>query len=188
MSSILLTFLICLEDCIMGREIDSKMMKRAVEVLFNHEIARNEKVSSHSQLERWIVSELALYSNPVSVKALQMALKDLRGIDFDISEPTKDDVDFEVEAEIRLRSEYKRFGFYREDTGGGCTSMTRNSNEANGYVMVTIANSCDAPDDLLSTVNFGLYDGGGNLLFDECYASSFEMFKSDLFKWVVETQ
>jgi hypothetical protein len=170
----------------MSREINSKVMKRAVEALFNNEVERNGTVSSHSQLERWIVGELKMYSNPVSLKALQMVLKDLRGIDFDISDP-ESDVDADVANEVRLRADYKRFGFFKEDTGGGCTSMTRNSNENNSYVMVTECGSPDAPDNLLVEVTMGLYDGGGNLLVDNNYVSSFEMFNSDFFKWIVES-
>ena len=40
------------------------MMREAVESAFDFEVNRNGKVSTHSQLERWIVQELAKTNNP----------------------------------------------------------------------------------------------------------------------------
>lgn len=169
----------------MSKKIDSRMMDRAVALLFDNEVIRNGRVSSHSQLERWIVEELKMYSAPSSAKALQLVLLDLRDIKFEIEDGG---IDAEIEAEVRLRTEYTTYDFHKEDTGGGCTSLTRHNSDSKSYVMVTIADSCDAPDNLLDRVSMGMYDGGGNLLFDETYISSFEMFGSDLFKWIISTQ
>jgi len=169
----------------MAKKIDSKMMKRAVSELFNHEIGRNSKVSSHSQLERWIVEELKMYSNPVSAKALQLVMQELRNIDFNTDEP---EINSQAEAESRLREEYNRYGFSSQGTGGGCTALSRNQTGSPSELLVTSEGSGNAPDNLLDAVELGLYDGSGNLLISERYVSSFEMFGSDWFKWLVETQ
>jgi len=167
----------------MSKKISSVMMKRAVETLFNYEIERNGKVSSHSQLERWIVQELTNYSAPNTARALQLVLQDIRNIEFSITDDGS--VDVAVEAEHRLRTEYRKFGFFVEDTGGGCSALSKNCHKGDYSVMVTTTEGVDAPIDLLEPVLMGLYDGGGNMLTHETFASSFEMYASGFFKWLV---
>jgi hypothetical protein len=170
----------------MSKKIDSKMMKRAVETLFDYEIMRNGKVSSHSQLERWIISELNGCQPKDSAKALQICLKDMRNIHFEINEPNVDD---EVET---IQQYYTNHDFHLFDIDGNLKSVAFRKNldgdDENGseyYVLVTEASGIDIPATIFEPVTFGLYDYDDTCIWSNNYESSVEMFQNKHINFII---
>lgn len=156
----------------MVREIDSEMMKRAVGQLFNHELEKNGKVSSHSQLERWIIKELEPYFNSVSAVALQRVLKEIRDIDFkiEVSGQLKCDKD-----RVTLNGRYADHNMFISDTGSNLVAF-RYSADDDHYALVTTEDGDDVPENLQESIQFGLYSADNDLLFHKKFESSIEMF------------
>jgi hypothetical protein len=159
--------------------ITSRMMKRAVSELFDYEVIRNGKVSSHSQLERWLVTELSAYQPQNSAKCLQLILKEIRNIDFDIHDDTDVDIDVKID---RLRDAYGAQGFSHGGTGGGCTAFTKMFSD--GEMMVTDAEGADVPAGLSEPVTCGIYDGGGNVIDSKTFDNTHDLLSSYWFQWM----
>jgi hypothetical protein len=167
------------EEVVMSKLIDSELMKGAVAELFNHELKANGKVSSHSQLERWIIKELDNYSPKNTVLALTLCLREMRGIELDMG-----DVDDDV---ALLKARYAEWSMYIADTGGGGMAFRFAPNDADDdhYALVTIQEGIDVPANLSEPVQFGWYNGHGDLLYHQEYVSSYGMFSDGFIKYML---
>jgi hypothetical protein len=159
------------------------MMKRAVESLFNNEVYRNCKVSSHSQLERWIIEELKQYSPSDSAMALQKIMYEIRGINFDIDEPKENDIDAEVGNLVRR---YLDYGLHMSDTGGGCTAFRWSNEDGSHYALVTTEGGCDVPSSLDDPVQFGFYNESDDMLYHKEFKTSIDMFSDRLITYLID--
>lgn len=159
--------------------ITSQLMKRAVQDAFNHQVKKNGKVSSHSQLERWIIQELNRFQPCDSAKSLEILMHDLFSIDFDI----QPNVDEQVELDLIVHKAYNVYGFARSGTGGGCEAFTKDFDDAE--IVVTCSEGCSVPETLTEPVLVGIQDGGGNSIEHKCYSSSNELLGSDWFQFMI---
>jgi len=148
--------------------ITSDIMKGAVEQLFNHEVERNGKCSSHSQLERWIIEEMKLFTPSNTVFGLRKVLKDMRGIDLEI------DLDDDLEV---MTEEFGKHNMYVTDTGGGCQAFRTETIAGEHYQLVTVDDGSDIPCDMNVPVCFGMYTMEDELIFSEHYTSAISMFQ-----------
>ncbi len=160
----------------MEQKLDSNMMKKAVEVLWNHELKRNNKVSSHSQLERWIVTELTKYVH-TSV-GLRQVMKDIRDIDFDIYTPIPANVPM-TSVDV-LKAWYGDHGFHHVSTGGASDGFQKTF-EDDSSLLVTEQNGCNIPEKSTDSVSFGMYDENGNQIYHANFANSCELFDDKMF-------
>jgi hypothetical protein len=167
----------------MSRKIDSEMMKRAVEQLFNHEVANNGKCSSHSQLERWIIEELKAYTPSDSPVSLKMVLMDIRRLSFEIDVKTNDDDDVkEVPLAQLIATWYDCHGFKLVGTGGGCDAFQKMFDD-DSYLMVTERGGCNIPVHSTAPVSLGMYvDDNPDTIFYKEFDSSNQMFEDEIFK------
>lgn len=163
----------------MSKKINSEMMKRAVSVLFDHEVARNERVSSHSQLERWIIEELKVYTPRDSALALQKIMYETRGIEFDID--PKINIDDEVQS---LEEYYSAKGFSLYDTGGNCVAF-RVECYGDYYALVTEQSGAEIPTSIFEAVEFGLYNEGHELIFSEKFRTSIDLFQNKHINFII---
>ncbi len=164
----------------MSRKIDSKMMKRAVELAFNYELNRNSKVSSHSQLERWVIKTLNdMYQPKDTAYALKLVMDDLFGIDFDTEGNELADKDQVV------NDRYSEYDFALEHTGGNCTAYV--SRRVNMQLWVTELDGCNVPETLGDKVSLGVYDGEGDgVMGVKHFENTSQMMESDWFQWLIK--
>jgi hypothetical protein len=166
----------------MREKIYSKMMKRAVGQLFDYEVERNGAVSSHSQLERWIISKLKNYTPCDCPKSLQWVMSEIRGIEFDIDAPTSDDDVKEVPVGEVMASWYGTHGFVDSSTGGGCDAYMKVF-EDDSHMMVTELGGCNIPAHSMQPISLGFYaDDNPDPIFYREYESSHKMFNDEMFK------
>jgi hypothetical protein len=151
----------------MGKLITSDIMKGAVQQLFDHEVERNGRCSSHSQLERWIIEELKNHSGPNTVLALTNVLLDTRGIIIDMGD-VEDDL-----AVVMIR--YGDYGLYTGYITNDHQAFRLTSGEGD-YCLVTTPDVDDIPATMDDPVVFDLYSVGGSLLFHKKFESSTELF------------
>jgi hypothetical protein len=156
-----------IEETNMSTIITSKVMKGAVEQLFDHECKKHDKCSSHSQLERWIIEELKLFIPSNTVFGLQKVLQGM-GVVLDV------DLDNDLEV---MQAEYKKHDLFQVDTGGGCQAYRTETVEGDNHMLVTTDDGSDIPEDMNVPVCFGLYGNNDELIWSEHYSSSVEMFQ-----------
>lgn len=161
----------------MSKKIDSDIMKSAVEQLFNHEVEQNGKVSSHSQLERWIIEELKSYRPSDTVLALTMCLRSMRGIELNMG-----DVDDDTEL---LRAMYANHNMYTADTGGNSVAFRYDNQKNSNYALVTIEDGLDIPASLHEPIQFGLYNEDDDILYQNWFKTSIHMFEDKLITYIL---
>jgi hypothetical protein len=155
----------------MTRQIDSKMMKRAVSQLFDHEVKVHSKCSSHSEIERWIIEGLAPYFDSSSAEALKSLLRESRDLHFDI----ENDGTVDIECKI-LKSTYLEHGLHKYDTGYNTTAFRYLTDDECHYVLVTTQDSIGIPANMNVPVTVWLYDDENDRLFVQNFDNSYDLF------------
>jgi hypothetical protein len=153
----------------MSKLITSDIMKGAIQQLFDHEVERNGRCSSHSQLERWVIEELKHHSPSNTVLALTKVLYDTRGIIIDMG-----DVDDDMEI---LKSRYAEYGLHLRMVGGVPSAFKYYSpNDDSHHCLVTTQEGDDIPASMNEPVTFELYNQAEDLLFYQEFEDSVSLF------------
>jgi hypothetical protein len=143
-------------------------MKGAIQQLFDHEVERNGRCSSHSQLERWVIEELKHHSPSNTVLALTKVLYDTRGIIIDMGD-VEDDMAI-------LKSGYADHNLLSDRMGGGFNAFKCLTGDDGHYCLVTTQGGNGIPASMDEPVAFGLYNKDDELLFCKESDSSIELF------------
>jgi len=155
--------------------INSRLMKEAVECAFDQEVKRKQKCLSHCQLERWIIQELDKTSHPTGLGSLEKVMFRLFNIELVLvnDEPTTTDADKDL---MHLKAVYAGHELYYADMGDGLKAMRWLDNDEENYVLITTPDGDGIPADMNAPVQFGLYNEDEKCLYLEYFDSSLEMF------------
>ncbi len=163
------------------RNFTEDELKKAVTLAWHHEFDREgNDISSHSQLERWIIQELKKYQFPCRFTTLRRVITELFNID--MLKHIGANIDKQVEDIV---SHFAKFGIHHGTTGGGCTAFMMDI-ENNASIMITLEDGGDAPDDMLEPVVIGVYNSEGNIVDTKHYPNTFALTMSDWFRWLLD--